>query len=133
MPEAYTETRCSDPVQTVWERVLTELKTMGATVFCTIDHAANAQRAGLTLSPSRVVIFGKAEVGTPLMQKAPHMALDLPLRCMVRQDEDGTVFTCMTPEHLAERHGIEHDHPSIRTMQGAMRRLAAAAQGHTLG
>ncbi|AAS94759.1 DUF302 domain-containing protein [Nitratidesulfovibrio vulgaris] len=122
---------CNAPAEVVWQRVLSMLETLGATVFCTVDHAANASKAGMELPFCRVAIFGKAEVGTPLMQTAPDIALDLPLRCMVREDAGRTVFIHLSPERLAKEYGIPDDHPSLRMMQGALRKLTAAAQGHT--
>lgn len=122
---------CEASAEVVWQRILSMLETLGATVFCTVDHAANASKAGLRLPFCRVAIFGKAEIGTPLMQTSPDIALDLPLRCMVREDAGRTVFAHVSPERLAAAYGIPDDHPSIRMMQGALRKLAAAALGHS--
>lgn len=68
----------------------------GMQVFATIDHARNAREAGLVMPPSTVLIYGKAEGGTPIMLAAPRSALDLPLRVLVRE-EDGRCIVSFYP------------------------------------
>ncbi len=63
----------------------------GLTVFATIDHNGAAKAAGLTMPPTQVIIFGNPKGGTPLMQKAPALALQLPLKVLIAENEDGTV------------------------------------------
>ncbi len=63
----------------------------GLTVFATINHSEAAETAGLTMQPTQVIIFGNPKVGTPLMQKAPALALQLPLKVLIAESEDGTV------------------------------------------
>lgn len=69
-------------------------------VFATIDHAEAARNAGLTMPPTRVIIFGNPKAGTPLMLKYPVLALDLPLRVLVNQDQSG-VNVIMHPYQTA--------------------------------
>jgi uncharacterized protein (DUF302 family) len=64
----------------------------GLTVFARIDHAANAADVGLEMAPTTVVIFGSARAGTPVMRAVPQLALDLPLRILVREDDAGRVL-----------------------------------------
>ncbi len=63
----------------------------GLTIFAIIDHSEAAKTAGLTMPPTQVIIFGNPKGGTPLMQKAPALALQLPLKVLVAENEDGTV------------------------------------------
>ncbi|AHV91276.1 hypothetical protein D554_1066 [Bordetella holmesii 30539] len=78
----FTSTR--DVGQTV-AQLRTGLAAHGMTVFAEIDHAAAAQAAGLDMPPTRVLIFGNPKAGTPLMLAEPDLALDLPLRVLVRE------------------------------------------------
>ena len=71
-----------------------------------IDHAAAAAKVGLELRPTEVLIFGNPTAGTPLMQAAQTMGIDLPLRALVWQDEDGKTWLAYNdPRWLATRHG----------------------------
>src|SRR5438067_1199756 len=89
------------------ERLKTLLTQKGIQVFADIDHAAGAQQVGLTLRPTRVLIFGNPQAGTPLMQSQQTIGLDLPLRALVWEDEAGQVWlTYHRPESLAQRHHI---------------------------
>lgn len=63
---------------------------LGMTLFATIDHRAAATSAGLDMPPTKVLLFGSPTNGTPLMLKAPELALELPLRLLVRDASDGT-------------------------------------------
>ena len=72
-----------------------------------IDHAAGAAKAGMKLRPTEVLIFGNPKSGTPLMQAAQTLGIDLPLRALVWQDEaEKTWVAYNDPEWLAERHGV---------------------------
>lgn len=64
------------------------IKEKGMTIFTVIDHAQAAKNAGLTMPPTKVIIFGNPKAGTPLMVKYPNLALDLPLRVLVNQDKN---------------------------------------------
>lgn len=88
--------------------VLTEaVKAKGLSVFATIDHAAGAEAAGLALRPTTLVIFGNARGGTPLMQKVQTAGIDLPLKVLIWQDQDGAVNVSVNDAAwLARRHGI---------------------------
>ena len=79
------------------ERLATAITTAGMTIFAVVDHARNAQEVGLTMLPSTVLLYGKAAGGTPIMLAAPRSALDLPLRVLVREDEDGQTLVCFHP------------------------------------
>lgn len=88
-------------------RLTKVLEAKGLTVFTTIDHQANAAGADLELPPTRVVIFGNAKLGTPLMQCAPSLAIDLPQKVLIWQDEAGVKLAYNDPQHLAQRHRLD--------------------------
>jgi uncharacterized protein (DUF302 family) len=88
-------------------RLEAEVKAKGMTVFARIDHAAGATEVGLPLRPTELLIFGTARAGTPLMQSAQTIAIDLPLKAVVWQDASGdTWLSYNDPSWLAKRHGL---------------------------
>jgi uncharacterized protein (DUF302 family) len=81
----------------------------GAAVVAVIDHAAAAQAVGLTLPATQVIVFGNPKAGTPLMQAAPEVAIDLPLRVLVRDDgQPGSLVSWQDPAYVRDRFGL-HD------------------------
>jgi len=79
----------------------------GAKIFVVIDHAGEAAAAGLTMRPTKLLVFGSPTAGTPLMIAAPTLAIDLPLKILVLENEDGSVSMIYnTAEYIAERHGL---------------------------
>jgi uncharacterized protein (DUF302 family) len=79
----------------------------GLTIFAQIDHSGEAAKAGLTMQPTKLLLFGNAKSGTPLMVASPSIAIDLPLKALVWQDEDDHVWLSYnSPEYLKERHKI---------------------------
>jgi uncharacterized protein (DUF302 family) len=92
------------------QRIHTLLAAKHVTVFATVDHSGEAAKVGLTLRPTKLVIFGSPKGGTPVMVAAPTAALDLPLKLLVWADDAGTVrIAYNTPEYLAKRHMIPAD------------------------
>jgi uncharacterized protein (DUF302 family) len=88
-------------------RLQSILKEKGLTVFALIDHSGEAGKAGLTMRPTQLLIFGSPKGGTPLMVAAPSLAIDLPLKALAWQDEQGQVWLSYnSPEYLQERHGF---------------------------
>jgi uncharacterized protein (DUF302 family) len=100
------ELASADDFTTTLDRLEHELAARGIEVFARIDHAANAAAAGLAMPPATVVVFGNARAGTPLMVDAPALALDLPLRILVRQGPDGVVVAYHEPVALLGEHGL---------------------------
>lgn len=87
-----------------------EIGRRGMSVFAKIDHGAGAQLAGLTLRPTVLLLFGNAKAGTPLMQQAQTLGIDLPLKLLVWEDEKGAVkISYDQPAWLAARHGVENE------------------------
>ncbi|MGY6273196.1 DUF302 domain-containing protein [Achromobacter denitrificans] len=85
------------PFSATVARISRALEDAGMTVFARIDHQAAAQEAGLDMRPATVLIYGNPKGGTPLMQAAPTLALDLPLRVLVHEDGAGQTFAVFHP------------------------------------
>jgi uncharacterized protein (DUF302 family) len=110
------------------DRLESAAKARGLTIFARVDHAAGAAAAGLELRPTTLLIFGNAKGGTPLMQQAQTMGVDLPLRALVWQDEAGIVrISYDDPAWLAQRHGLDPRHPVAATLAGVLAQLAETA------
>jgi len=119
------------PKQTM-DRLEAEIKAKGLTVFARIDHAAGAAQVGLPLRPTELLIFGNARGGTPLMQSSQTAGIDLPLKCLVWQDEGGkTWLSYNDPAWIAQRHGLgaatDAAVKAMATMLGAMTKAAATS------
>ena len=83
------------------------LRTKSVTVFALIDHSGEAEKVGLKMLPTKLLIFGSPKAGTPLMLAAPSVAIDLPLKILVWQDSSGKVWVSYnSPAYLLERHGL---------------------------
>ena len=117
--------------QETMARLEAEVKAKGLTVFAHVDHAAGAAAVGLPLRPTDLLIFGNARGGTPLMQAAQTIGIDLPLKVLVWQDEAGATWLSYNdPAWLAKRHGLGAGvQPSVDALSGALRSLAKTATG----
>jgi uncharacterized protein (DUF302 family) len=115
------------------DRLVASVGEHGMTVAARIDHAAAARQAGLTMRPAEVIVFGNPRAGTPLMMAAPTIAIDLPLKALVWQDEAGATWLSYNdPAWLAERHGAGAiAGPIIRAMTDALAAVAQAATAET--
>lgn len=83
------------------------LQAKGIKLFAVIDHSGEAKKAGLDLRPTKVLIFGDPQAGTPLMVASPSVAIDLPLKILISEDASGTVWISYNlPEYLQARHGF---------------------------
>ena len=117
-------------VATTLARLTAALDAKGVTVFARIDHAVGAQSVGLALRPTTLVIFGNPTAGTPLMQAAQTAGVDLPLKALVWQGEDGTVhLTYNDPMWIVARHGLGNEVRVAAT--GLAMALAAFAEHAT--
>jgi uncharacterized protein (DUF302 family) len=102
--ERVASTRGFDETITHFEQSITA---KGMILFSKIDFTGDAKRAGLTMPRMMLLIFGNPKGGTPVMVAAPSSALDLPLKALVSEEADGTVWLSFnSPEYLALRHGI---------------------------
>ena len=92
------------------QRITTILHAKGITLFALIDHSGEAAKAGFTMPPTRLLIFGSPAAGTPLMLAAPTSAIDLPLKILVSEDAEGRVWLSWnSPSYLQQRHLIPPD------------------------
>jgi len=83
------------------------LQAKGITLFAQIDHSGEAAKVGMTMPPTKLLIFGNPKAGTPLMLAAPSVAIDLPLKILVWQDAQGKAWVSYnSPAYLEERHGL---------------------------
>jgi uncharacterized protein (DUF302 family)/uncharacterized membrane protein YidH (DUF202 family) len=83
------------------------LQSKGITLFALVDHSSQAEKVGMKMPPTKLLIFGSPKAGTPLMLAAPSIAIDLPLKILVSQDTQGKVWISYnSPEYLAQRHGL---------------------------
>ena len=108
------------------DRLEALLKQKGLTIFARIDHAVGAARVGQTLRPTEVLIFGNPQGGTPFMQCAQTVGIDLPLKALVWQDASGQVWLGYNdPSFLAQRHGAS----PCPVTENLKKALAGFAQG----
>jgi uncharacterized protein (DUF302 family) len=89
------------------ERLQTLLKERGIMVFAHIDFSGDAARAGLTMRPEQMLIFGNPKAGTPLMVESPVAGLDLPLKALAWEDTEGKSWIAYNdPQYIVRRHGL---------------------------
>jgi uncharacterized protein (DUF302 family) len=92
------------------DKLKTILQSKGVTLFALVDHSGEAEKVGLKMPPTKLLIFGNPRGGTPLMLAAPSVAIDLPLKILVAEDSQGKVWISYnSPEYLKERHGLPAD------------------------
>ena len=94
-----------------------------------IDHGGLAERVGLSFGPMLLLLFGDPRAGTPLMQMAPGIGIDLPLKLLVWEEEGKVRIGYNDPAWLARRHGLESALPVLAAMHRLLHALAAAAAG----
>ena len=86
------------------------LQAKGVILFSLVDHSGEAEKVGLKMQSTKLLIFGNPKAGTPLMQATPSIAIDLPLKILVSEDSAGKVsISYNSPEYLKERHGLPAD------------------------
>lgn len=112
------------------ERLKALLAQKGIELFADIDHAAAAKKVGLSLRPTRVLLFGNPKAGTPLMQSQQTIGLDLPLRVLVWEDGAGKVWlTYRRMESLARQHHVTGHDEAVQALGDGLAALARAAAG----
>jgi uncharacterized protein (DUF302 family) len=114
-------------VEETLDRLKAAFAEKGMMTFVVIDHGGEADRVGLKMRPTRVIIFGNPKSGTPLMVAAPSLAIDLPLKALVAEGTDGNVsVTYNDPEYLRKRHGVPGE--LIKNLAGAGTLIAKAVE-----
>ena len=115
------------PVDKTLERLQSILKEKGVTVFEVVDHSGEAAKVSMEMRPTKLIMFGNPNGGTPLMIAAPTVAIDLPLKALIWEDSDGNIWISYnSPEYLQQRH---HFPPElIKNIAGVIELLKAAGQ-----
>jgi len=113
MPMALTTSKgiidklSSHSVDETVDKLKNILQAKGVTLFALVDHSGEAEKVGIKMLPTKLLIFGSPKAGTPLMLAAPSAAIDLPLKILVWEDGQGKVWISYnSPDYLKERHGI---------------------------
>ena len=89
------------------QRLGTILKSKGVAIFALVDHSGEAEKAGLKMRPTQLLIFGNPKAGTPVMVAASSTAIDLPLKALAWEDAEGKVWLSYnSPDYLQQRHGF---------------------------
>ncbi|MGX5800198.1 DUF302 domain-containing protein [Bradyrhizobium sp. Arg314] len=103
----------------------------GLCVFARIDHAAGAREVGAALRPTELLIFGHPKGGTPLMQDRQLAGIDLPIKALAWEDEQGKVWLSYNDAHwLAQRHGLgDASRDAVAAIAAGMKKVVAAAAG----
>ncbi len=97
----------SSPVDKTVEKLKAMLAVKGVTLFALVDHSGEAEKAGIAMRPTKLLIFGSPKAGTPLMLASPSIAIDLPLKILVREDNQGkTWISYNSPDYLRDRHDV---------------------------
>lgn len=107
------------------ERLQGLLAEKGIKLFATVDHSGEAQNAGMSMPPTKLLIFGNPKAGTPLMLAAPLIALDLPLKLLVAEGADGQVrISYNDPAYLSARYSLPD---TLQPVLAAVEMLARGA------
>ena len=110
------------------DRLEAALSKIGMTIMNRINHAAGAESVNMELRPTELVIFGNPKVGTPLMQCSQTVAVDLPQKALIWEDENGQVWLGYNdPQYLKIRHAIEGCDPVLAKVEAALKNFARAA------
>ena len=119
--------RSAHSVDETVEKLKGILQAKGVSLFALVDHSGEAEKAGLKMRPTKLLIFGSPKAGTPLMLAAPSVAIDFPLKILVWEDGQGAVWLSYnSPAYLQERHGFPPD--LLPNISGVEQLAAAAAQ-----
>ncbi len=115
----------SHTVDETVEKLKGILTAKGVMIFAVVDHSGEAAKAGLQMPNTKLLIFGSPKAGTPVMLAAPSIAIDLPLKILVAEDEAGKVLVSYnSAQYLAERHGVPTE---LMKNLAVIETLAAAA------
>ena len=112
------------------DRLAAILTSKGITVFTRVDHGAGAKKVGAELKPTQLLVFGNPKLGSPLMQSNRAIGLDLPMKALAWQGDDGKTYLSYTaPSALKARHGIADRDGVFKKMTGALDKFTTAAVG----
>jgi uncharacterized protein (DUF302 family) len=107
------------------EKLKAILEAKSVALFALVDHSGEAEKVGMAMRPTKLLIFGSPKAGTPLMLAAPSVAIDLPLKVLVWEDENGkTWISYNSPDYLRDRHNLP---PELLQNIAVIETLAAKA------
>jgi len=108
--DGITDKPSNHSVEETVDRLKNILQAKGVTLFALIDHSGEAEKVGMKMPPTKLLIFGSPNAGTPLMLAAPSIALDLPLKILVWEDPQAKVWVSYnSPVYLQKRHNLPQD------------------------
>ncbi len=114
-------------VEETLQRLQSILIARGLQIFALIDHSGEAKKVGMEMRPTKLVIFGSPKSGTPLMLVSPSIAIDLPLKALIAEDEKGkTLVTYNSSEFLQQRHSVPED--LVKNIAGIATLVAKAVE-----
>jgi len=109
------------------QRLKNILVERGLQLFVLVDHSGEAERVGLKMPPTKLLIFGSPKGGTPVMLAAPSIAIDLPLKALVSEDANGKVWVSYnSPDYLQQRHGVPAE--LVKNISGVAALVAKAVE-----
>lgn len=115
----------SHSVDETVQKVKDILEAKGITLFALVDHSGEAEKVGMQMRPTKLLIFGSPKAGTPLMLAAPTIAIDLPLKILVWEDAQGKVWLSYnSPEYLQQRHDLPQELVQNIAVVGALAAVA---------
>ena len=101
------DTLSNHSVDETVEKLKGILQAKGVTLFALVDHSGEAEKVGMKMRPTKLLIFGSPKAGTPVMLAAPSSAIDLPLKILIWEDREGKVWVSYNSlPYLQERHGL---------------------------
>ncbi|WP_445663951.1 DUF302 domain-containing protein [Fodinibius sp. AD559] len=117
-------------VEETTDRLQKVLKDNGLTIFEKVNHQEGASSVSMEMPPTTVLIFGNPKLGTPLMQCAPTVAIDLPQKVLIWNDQNGQVNVGYnSPDYLKKRHSIKGCDQELQKISGALQKFAQTAAG----
>ena len=111
--------------------VMESIKEHGITIFSVINHKKNAEEVGLSMANATLLIFGNAQAGTKLMQDKMSIAIDLPLRLLISEEDEKVVLRYYNPLYLAKMHQLDKDLDVINKVSGLLNSIVMQASGKT--
>jgi len=120
--------KSANSVENTTEKAKNLIEEKGLTFFTKIDHRENAEKAGLEMKPTVVLIFGNPKLGTPIMKCQKTYAIDLPQKMLIYEDEEGTVWMAYNDQdYLVKRHKLKECEEEIEKVKKALKSLAEGA------
>jgi uncharacterized protein (DUF302 family) len=104
-------------VEETLQRLESAFAEKGLQIFARVDHSGESEKVGFKMRPTKLLIFGSPKGGTPLMMAAPGLAIDLPMKALVEEENGKVWLTYNSPEYLQERHNIPAD--LVKNLAGA--------------